>query len=109
MPSLGPRYEWVDVGMLDYDSKTNLYLVKRVFIPKSRMLSTAAAANSEGSSEDSDSDTDKRKTCDIQYWVPRVRLMFLAEDPVTFANRVATAYESRQKTEALLRCSIQNV
>lgn len=28
------RYEWVDVGMLDYDPATKLYLVKRVSIPE---------------------------------------------------------------------------
>lgn len=99
-PSLGPRYEWVDVGMLDYDPKTKSYLVKRVHAPKAPPL-----MNSEGSSEESDSDSDKakEKPSDIQYWVPRVRLMFLAEDPVVFADRVSTAYESRRKTEALLR------
>ena len=37
------------------------------------------------------------------YWVPRVRLMFRAEDPRIFADRVAEAFESRRKVEALLR------
>ena len=27
------RYEWVDVGMLDYDCDRKLYLVKRVYVP----------------------------------------------------------------------------
>ena len=30
----------------------------------------------------------------IHYWVPRVRLMFAAEDPTMFAQRVAHAHES---------------
>ena len=38
-----------------------------------------------------------------QYWIPRVRLMFLAEDPVVFARRVGDAYRMRELTEALLR------
>ena len=38
-----------------------------------------------------------------QFWVPRVRLMYQAEDPVVFADRLAEAYYSRQQTEALLR------
>lgn len=38
-----------------------------------------------------------------QYWIPRVRLMFMAEDPVTFADRIAEAYYTRQQTEALIR------
>ena len=38
-----------------------------------------------------------------QYWIPRVRLMFRAEDPRLFAERVADAFVSRRLTEALLR------
>ena len=40
---------------------------------------------------------------DLHYWIPRIRLMFLAEDPTVFARRVAHAHMSRAKTEALLR------
>ena len=29
----GPRYEWVDVGMLEYNPDTKQYLVKRAFVP----------------------------------------------------------------------------
>ena len=31
----------------------------------------------------------------IHYWVPRVRLMFAAEDPTMFAQRVAYAHLAR--------------
>lgn len=31
----------------------------------------------------------------IHYWVPRVRLMFAAEDPTVFASRVANAHRTR--------------
>ncbi|NWW95122.1 DYH1 protein, partial [Rhynochetos jubatus] len=37
-----------------------------------------------------------------QYWVPRVCLLFLAEDPQVFAQRVVSAHSLRKKTEALL-------
>ena len=43
----------------------------------------------------------KRKP--VKFWIPRIRLMFCAEDPVTFSQRVFTAYELRRKTEILLR------
>ena len=43
----------------------------------------------------------KRKP--LQFWIPRVRLIFSAEDPVNFAQRVAEAFELRRKTEILLR------
>ena len=37
------------------------------------------------------------------YHVPRIRLMFYAEDPNIFVARVKEAFEERKKTEALLR------
>lgn len=37
-----------------------------------------------------------------QYWVPRVCLLFLAEDPQVFAQRVVSANSLRKKTQALL-------
>lgn len=37
-----------------------------------------------------------------QYWVPRVCLLFLAEDPLVFAQRVVSADNLRKKTQALL-------
>ena len=41
-----------------------------------------------------------------QYWVPRVRLYFAAEDPKTFAGRVAEAFYKRRETEALIRYNL---
>ena len=41
-----------------------------------------------------------------QYWIPRVRLMFCAEDPQTYAKRVANAFVLRRSTEALLRYNL---
>ena len=40
------------------------------------------------------------------HWVPRIRVMFAAEDPRAFASRVADAHTVRQKTEALLRYNL---
>lgn len=37
-----------------------------------------------------------------QYWVPRVHLMFLAEDPQLFAQRIVSANNLRKKTQMLL-------
>ena len=37
----------------------------------------------------------KESDDDIHYWVPRVRLMFAAEDPTVFARRVAHAHMTR--------------
>lgn len=41
-----------------------------------------------------------------QYWIPRIRLCFAAEDPVNFAERVGFVYRSRENTEALLRYNL---
>ena len=40
------------------------------------------------------------------YWVPRIQVHFLAEDPRIFADRVAKAYHDRKRTEAELRSSL---
>ena len=110
--------------MYDYNPSTKLYLVKRVFIPnhllekKKKLSEGGSGGESEGGSDSgsesdgSNSNLNKRgmKTSnnieeedDIHYWVPRVRLMFAAEDPQVFAERVSNAYNLREKTEALLR------
>lgn len=41
-----------------------------------------------------------------QYWVPRVHLLFLAEDPRVFVQRVVSANNLRKKTQALLRYNL---
>ena len=55
---VGPQYEWVDVGMFEYDPQTKLYLVKRVFVPdhvvqKDKLGSSTHSLGSAGSSEGS--------------------------------------------------------
>lgn len=37
-----------------------------------------------------------------QYWVPRIQLLFCAEDPRVFTQRVVQANALRKNTEALL-------
>ena len=41
-----------------------------------------------------------------RYWVPRIQLHFLAEDPRIFADRVAKAYRDRKRIEAELRSAL---
>ena len=103
--SLGPRYEWTDVGMIDYRSDSKLYLVKRVHLPKDYTLHPPPLPSSSdgSSSEECDEAPPTSGSGVIQYWVPRIRLMFSAEDPLVFAERVSSAYKLRQETEALLR------
>lgn len=65
-PSLQPplshcRYEWVDVGMLEYDAGRNRYLVKRVHVPN-HVLEKAerAKAPAEGMSVEEKNETEKK-------------------------------------------------
>lgn len=37
-----------------------------------------------------------------KYWVPRIRLLFSAEDPRVFVERIQFALRCRENTEALL-------
>ncbi len=41
-----------------------------------------------------------------QYWIPRIRIMFAAEDPAKYVRRVAEAFHARKYTEALLRYNL---
>lgn len=44
-----------------------------------------------------------RKLRPNQFWVPRIQLQFLAEDPRNFANRIEAAFYERKLTESFLR------
>ncbi len=94
-------WQWQKSGVLDYDSKTKRWLVQKV-------------------------DADDKITCsdkkplvnggllpngtfcksDAQYWIPKIQLAFLAEDPSQFAARVASAYFAREATEAGIRYNL---
>ena len=50
--------------------------------------------------------TGSRIKLQSQYWVPRIRLMFAAEDPQTFVKRVTDAFWKRKETESFIRYSL---
>ncbi|XP_065685160.1 dynein axonemal heavy chain 1 isoform X1 [Hydra vulgaris] len=70
------EYQWVNVGMVDYNFETQLYSI--IEKPEEKELK------------------------DI-YLVPRIRLMFFAEDPHIFVQRIKNAYEERKRVENLIR------
>ncbi|XP_026203417.1 dynein heavy chain 1, axonemal [Anabas testudineus] len=92
------EYSWQLVGVLDYSKVKCQYLVEKVHqnskdeeIPvlneehkksKSRGVNTLLAGT--------------------KYWVPRIRLLFFAEDPRIFVERIHFALTWRKNTEALL-------
>eukprot|EP00794_Sanderia_malayensis_P012733 gene12733-14038_t len=81
------QYEWLDVGMTAYDPVKQNYQVHTM--PRGQDASNKIKIEVRGKP--------------VNFWIPRIRLMFCAEDPVTFSQRVHAAYELRQKTEILLR------
>lgn len=94
------EYKWMDVGMLSYNYQSRKYLVQKVDC-NGRVLDHLGRPTILG--PDLTKRTSKENIMGNQYWVPRIRLMFRAEDPRIFANRVAEAYFSRKRTENLLR------
>ncbi|XP_075795609.1 dynein axonemal heavy chain 1 isoform X2 [Pelodiscus sinensis] len=91
-------YEWISVGVLDYDKETKLYLVHKT-------NERGMVRDEEGKPILNGGVTPQGRAplMPCQYWVPRVRLLFLAEDPQVFAQRVVFANALRKKTQALLR------
>ncbi|XP_028841933.1 dynein heavy chain 1, axonemal isoform X2 [Denticeps clupeoides] len=94
-PSL--EYSWQSVGVVDYDEAGKLYLVHK--------------ADGDGRVRDSKGNPIANagrnpigwvKLLPGQYWVPRIRLLFSAEDPRVFARRVVFAQRWREKAEAEL-------
>ncbi|XP_078000357.1 dynein axonemal heavy chain 1-like isoform X2 [Glandiceps talaboti] len=98
-PSL--EYEWFDVGMLDYDAESKLFLVQKVDIEGRIIDETGEPIVNGGLKDDG-----QRIDLICQYWIPRVRLMFIAENPDLYAKRVAEAFRLRKHTEALLRYNL---
>ncbi|XP_029005758.1 dynein axonemal heavy chain 1 [Betta splendens] len=92
------EYSWHLVGVLDYSKVKNQYLVEKVH--QSSKDEQRPALNKE---------LKRRKISDVhrlaagsKYWVPRIRLLFTAEDPREFVERINFAFNWRKNTEALL-------
>ncbi|XP_023368810.1 dynein heavy chain 1, axonemal [Otolemur garnettii] len=91
------EYKWCEVGVLDYDQEKKLYLVhktdeKGLVRDEMGKPIVNGGVTAEG-----------RPPLQIcQYWIPRIQLLFLAEDPRIFTQRVVQANALRKNTEALL-------
>ncbi|XP_060621830.2 dynein axonemal heavy chain 1 [Anolis sagrei] len=90
-------YKWINVGVLDYDAETKLYLVH-----KTNHMGLVRDRNGRRILNGGMTEEGRAPLMPCQYWVPRVRLLFLAEDPRVFAQRVISANNMRKKTQALL-------
>ncbi|XP_063282706.1 dynein axonemal heavy chain 1 [Pelobates fuscus] len=85
-------YEWCSVGVLIYDEKKKLYLVHKT---KDNILMKTSTLHINHVSGPSGLTL-------YQYWVPRIRLLFCAEDPRVFTQRIVAACKLRKQTEALI-------
>ncbi|KAI7795154.1 dynein axonemal heavy chain 1 [Triplophysa rosa] len=100
IPSVDPKspslvFSWQLVGVLEYSQENNQYLVQKAD-------KNGGVRDSEGKPIVNGAKRTKGMYEDEQYWVPRIRLLFCAEDPRVFAQRVLFAQKSRQETEASL-------
>ncbi|GAA6221830.1 dynein heavy chain 1, axonemal-like [Lates japonicus] len=85
------EYSWHLVGVLDYSKEKCQYLVQKVH----------------QSSELTDGEGNpilrvNPLVAGTKYWVPRIRVLFSAEDPRVFVERIQFALRWRENTEALL-------
>uniref|UniRef100_UPI0037E91524 dynein axonemal heavy chain 1 n=1 Tax=Semicossyphus pulcher TaxID=241346 RepID=UPI0037E91524 len=105
MPSGDPEsslleYSWQLVVVLDYSKEKCQYLVQKVH----------RNTNLTGKERNSCLCTFKTKAVLWEntmlagngYWVPRIRLLFIAEDPRVFVERIHFAMRWRENTEALI-------
>ncbi|XP_032988956.1 dynein axonemal heavy chain 1 isoform X1 [Rhinolophus ferrumequinum] len=91
------KYKWCNVGVLDYDEEKKLYLVHKTDengLVRDEMGKPIlnGGVTAEG----------RPPLLICQYWVPRIQLLFCAEDPRVFTQRVVQANALRKNTEALL-------
>ncbi|KAM9362199.1 LOW QUALITY PROTEIN: dynein axonemal heavy chain 1 [Symphorus nematophorus] len=91
------KYSWHLVGVLDYSKEKCQYLVEKVH-------HNTELSDEEGNPITEEHKKDKMNTmlAGTKYWVPRIKLLFNAEDPRVFVERIQFALHHRENTEALL-------
>lgn len=92
-----PKYSWHLVGILDYCMEKCQYLVEKVHQTDKKGSPDISEEHKESKSPETDSFIAGSK-----YWIPRIRLLFCAEDPRVFVERVRFALRYREETEALI-------
>jgi dynein heavy chain len=86
------------VAVLDFDYNTRMWLVQKLTADERVFDENGKPVVNRGLRPDG-----TRKPRGNQYWVPRLQLMFVAEDPRVFANRIESAHRERKRTENYLR------
>lgn len=91
-------WKWQLCGVLDYDCQSKLWLVQKVD-SNGRVLDELGNPIVNGGLLPSGNFAEVR----TQYWIPHIQLMFLAENPNVFAERIAVAFNQRKMHEAGIR------
>ncbi|XP_030585284.1 LOW QUALITY PROTEIN: dynein heavy chain 1, axonemal-like [Archocentrus centrarchus] len=101
-PSSTPlKYSWHLVGVLDYSKEKCQYLVQKVH-HDSRETDEKGSPVMNDEHKTSTFPGTNSLVAGSKYWVPRIRLLFCAEDPRIFVERIQFALQYRKETEALL-------
>ncbi|XP_051269985.1 dynein axonemal heavy chain 1 isoform X2 [Dicentrarchus labrax] len=95
------EYSWQLVGVLDYSKEKCQYLVQKVH-HNTRLTDEKGNPILNEKLKKSKSPGVKAMIAGTEYWVPRIRLLFCAEDPRVFVERIQFALSWRENTEALL-------
>ncbi|XP_047204788.1 dynein axonemal heavy chain 1 isoform X4 [Girardinichthys multiradiatus] len=92
-----PEYSWHLVGVLDYSKEKCQYLVQKALHYSNKKDEEVKPIKKRG----------HKKKMDLlhggsEHWVPRIRLLFKAEDPRVFAERIEFAVRFRKRAEVQL-------
>ncbi|XP_074517159.1 dynein axonemal heavy chain 1 [Sebastes fasciatus] len=95
------EYSWHSVGVLDYSKEKCQYLVQKVY--QNRKLTDEEGNPIPHKKHKNSKSPGVNAILDgTKFWVPRIRLVFSAEDPRIFVERIQFALRWRENTEALL-------
>lgn len=84
--------------MIDYDADSKHWLVQKLSEGERVLDENGNPVVNKAFKPDG-----SRRLRSNQYWIPRIQLQFIAEDPRHFANRVEAAYYERKLIENYLR------
>uniref|UniRef100_A0A3Q3STI9 Dynein, axonemal, heavy chain 1 n=1 Tax=Mastacembelus armatus TaxID=205130 RepID=A0A3Q3STI9_9TELE len=95
------EYNWHLVGVLDYSKEKCQYLVQKVY-DSSKLTDKEGKPILNKEHKKKKSPGVSPLLAGTKYWVPRIRLLFSAEDPRVLFERIQFALHWRENTEALL-------
>ncbi|TKS70983.1 Dynein heavy chain 1, axonemal [Collichthys lucidus] len=95
------KYRWHLVGVLDYSKEKHQYLVEKVH-QDTKLIDREGNPILTGEEKKGKCSGVNSMLAGTKYWVPKIRLLFHAENPHVFVERIKFALHLREKTEALI-------